>query len=98
MSSIGTVGLAWMLRRYALGDLRMSRGDFLPDVASGRGKSGVTGLETWSSCHGIFARAPMYRRTGSLAMTLPISTLRFVIDCRPPVFTLRSSTADFGAS
>ena len=87
-----------MLSRYAFGDFRMSRGDFLPDEASGRGKSGVTGLATCSSSPGIPARRPMYSRTGSLAMTLPISTPRFVIPCMLCVEILRSSTAECGAS
>src|SRR6185295_17047889 len=98
MSRIGTVGFAWMLRRYSFGDFAMSVVERLPEVASGRGKSGVTGLATCRSLGSTCARRATYRRTGSLLIMLPTSTPRLVMPWMLVVATSRSRTADVGES
>src|SRR4051794_18289413 len=95
---IGTVGLTWMLIRYSSGDLSKSLVRFLPELSSGRGHAGVTGLWICSTLAGTRARRAMNDRTGTVAITLPTSSARFVIDSKAPVSTLRLRTIVWGVS
>ena len=70
----------------------------LADPARGSDCVGVSGVVTWRTLTGTFARRAMAATTGSLAMTLPSRTPRCVSAWRSSVFTRRSRTADFGVS
>jgi len=65
---------------------------------SAAGTAGVSGVCALIRSAGMWARRAMYSRSGRLAITLPISSARLLIDCSSAVPWRRSSTAVFGVS